>query len=131
MRVVRAPLNDEEGPISFQIMLTKEQKFLLANLVRENKDVLLKKFGSPGVTKKKKEEIWEYIRHELIGIEFRFNSYDKALFRNAYQMTHFIRVLLAPFKMSSTIVTNAQSFPKEMPVTISKGISDDTLMQHC
>jgi len=29
-------------------MLTKQQKFLLAQLVRENKDVLLRKFGSPG-----------------------------------------------------------------------------------
>ncbi len=29
-------------------MLTKEQKFLLAQLVRENKDILLRKFGTPG-----------------------------------------------------------------------------------
>jgi hypothetical protein len=48
-------------------MLTKEQKFLLAQLVRENRDILLRKFGSPGVTKKKKEAIWEAIRQELMG----------------------------------------------------------------
>ena len=58
----------------FQTMLTKEQKYLLAHLVRENKDVLLKKFGSPGVTKKKKEQIWEYIRHELMGKDSSLNE---------------------------------------------------------
>lgn len=41
---------------------------MLAQLVRENKDVLLRKFGSPGVTKKKKEQVWESIRQELLDL---------------------------------------------------------------
>jgi hypothetical protein len=51
-------------------MLTKQQKYLLAQLVRENKEILLRKFGSPGVTKKRKEQIWESIRQELLGMLF-------------------------------------------------------------
>ena len=42
-------------------MLTKEQKMILAIRLNENRDVVFAKYG-PGVTKKRKEQIWESIR---------------------------------------------------------------------
>jgi Myb/SANT-like DNA-binding domain len=46
-------------------MLTKSQKRTLAALVRQNQGLLFAKFG-PGVTRKRKEEVWEAIRQKLI-----------------------------------------------------------------
>ena len=48
-------------------MLSKFQKLLLAQLVRDNKSVVLAPFSST-VTKKAKQEAWESILRQLNGV---------------------------------------------------------------
>ena len=48
-------------------MLSKSQKLLLAQLVRDNKSVVLAPFSST-VTKKAKQEAWESILRQLNGV---------------------------------------------------------------
>ena len=54
-------------------MLSKQQKLLLAQLVRDHKIILLAPFSSK-VTKKAKQEAWETIRTQLNGVGANIDS---------------------------------------------------------
>ena len=54
-------------------MLSKQQKLLLAQLVRDHKAIVLAPFSST-VTKKAKQESWETIRSQLNGIGANIDS---------------------------------------------------------
>ena len=54
-------------------MLSKQQKLLLAQLVKEHKLIVLAPFSST-VTKKVKQEAWEKIRRQLNGVGANIDS---------------------------------------------------------
>ena len=54
-------------------MLSKSQKLLLAQLVRDNKSVVLAPFSST-VTKKAKQEAWESILRQLNGVRVNVDN---------------------------------------------------------
>ena len=54
-------------------MLSKQQKLLLAQLVRDHKMIVLAPFSSK-VTKKAKQEAWETIRTQLNGVGANIDS---------------------------------------------------------
>ena len=54
-------------------MLSKQQKLVLAQLVRDHKMIVLAPFSST-VTKKAKQEAWEKIRTQLNGVGVNIDS---------------------------------------------------------